>query len=92
MYFVYVLLSERDNRFYTGYTNCIEERMERHNKGFVSSTKSRRPLKLIYYEGCLNQQDAPQREKYLKSGRGKIYIKTRLSEFLSETRPSFNSN
>ena len=69
LYYTYVLQSEKDNKFYTGYTKNIELRFEQHNKGLVQSTKERRPLKLIYFEACLNQQDATHREKYfLESG------------------------
>ncbi len=84
-YYVYVLLSEKDNQFYTGYTSDLNNRATLHNHGKVESTKNRRPLKLIYWEGCLNQQDATRREKYLKSGNGKIYLRNRLSIFLNPT-------
>ena len=84
-YYVYVLLSEKDNQFYTGYTFNIRKRVTSHNGGKVASTKNRRPLKLIYFEGCINQQDASRREKYLKSGNGKIYLRNRLSNFLNPT-------
>jgi site-specific DNA-methyltransferase (adenine-specific)/site-specific DNA-methyltransferase (cytosine-N4-specific) len=53
------------------------------NSGKVSQTKNRRPLKLIYWEGCLNQQDAAKREKYLKTTWGKRYLKGRLKEYLT---------
>jgi len=92
-YYVYVLLSEKDNQWYTGYTSDIRARKKLHDEGKVESTKNRRPLKLIYYEGCLNQQDATRREKYLKSGNGKIYIKSRLRNFfnaVSEISDEFN--
>lgn len=82
-YFVYVLQSKKDNKFYTGYTKNIELRFEQHNKGLVQSTKERRPLKLIYYEACLNQQDATHREKYLKVHYGKMFIKNRLKSYLT---------
>ena len=83
MYFyVYVLLSEKDNQFYTGYTSNLRERLKLHEEGKVISTKNRLPMKLIYFEGCLNQQDATRREKYLKSGNGKIYLRNRLNKFL----------
>ena len=49
-----------------------------HNRGKVFSTQYRMPLELIYYEACLNEQDARAREKYLKSGMGKRYLKNRL--------------
>ena len=77
-YYVYVLLSEKDGMFYTGYTANLRERIKQHEMGAVISTKNRRPFKLIYFEGCLNQQDATRREKYLKSGSGKIYLRNRL--------------
>lgn len=85
IYYVYVLLSEKDNLFYTGYTSDLKNRLELHNSGKVFSTKNRTPLKLIYYEGCLNQQDATRREKYLESGNGKIYLRNRLSNFFNPT-------
>ncbi len=85
-YYVYVLLSEKDNLFYTGYSASLENRVDSHNKGLVPSTKYRRPLKLIYYEGCFNQQDVTRREKYLKSGNGKIYLRNRLKNYFNPTR------
>ncbi len=84
-YYVYILLSEVDNLYYTGYTSSLRERIKLHNEGKVYSTQNRRPLRLIYFEGCINQQDATRREKYLKSGNGKIYLRNRLSKFLNTT-------
>ena len=85
MYYVYVLLSEMDNKFYTGYTNNLKRRIAEHNQGKVKSTKSRVPLILVYYEGSLVQQDATRREKYLKSGNGKIYLRSRLRNYFNPT-------
>lgn len=84
-YYVYVLLSVKDNQLYTGYTSDLKRRLNDHQTGIVNSTKYRLPLKLIYFEGCLNQQDATRREKYLKSGNGKIYIKSRMRLFFNPT-------
>ena len=84
-YFTYVLQSEKDKKYYTGYTKDLKLRFEQHNNGLVESTKNRRPLKLIYFEGCLNQQDATRREKYLKSGNGKIYLKNRMKNYFNPT-------
>ena|SRR5690606_8105432 len=85
-FYVYVLLSQKDGQFYTGYTNSLLSRVKKHNSGLVTSTKSRLPFTLIYWEGCLNQQDATRREKYLKSGNGKIYLKNRLRNYLDIQR------
>jgi len=82
-YYTYVLLSQKDNKFYTGYTSDLKRRFEEHNSGRVKSTKDRRPLILIYYEACLNQQDATHREKYLKSYHGKMFLGNRLKSYLT---------
>jgi putative endonuclease len=78
-----VLHSKKDGNFYTGYTKDLKLRFERHQKGLVESTKDRRPLKLIYYEACLNQKDATHREKYLKRYYGKMFLKNRLKSYLT---------
>ncbi|MCF8278476.1 MAG: GIY-YIG nuclease family protein [Flavobacteriales bacterium] len=83
-FFVYVLRSQKDDLFYTGYTADLRQRLQQHQNGLVHSTKHRLPLELIYFEGCNNQQDATRREKYLKSGNGKIYLKSRLRNFLGD--------
>ena len=83
MYYTYVLRSERDGQFYVGFTKNLELRFERHGKGLVESTKHRRPLQLIYYEACLNRDDATKREKYLKSYHGKMFLRNRLKSYLT---------
>ena len=83
MYYTYVLQSEKDRGFYTGFTKDLKLRFEQHNRGKIDSTKSRRPLKIIYYEGCLNQADATKREKYLKTYNGKRFLHNRLKSYLT---------
>jgi len=83
MYYVYILKSKKDNKNYAGYTKNLKLRFEQHSKGLVGPTKNRRPLKLIYYEACLNQQDATHREKYLKTYHGKMFLKNRLKSYLT---------
>jgi putative endonuclease len=82
-YFVYVLRSQKDRLFYTGYTSDIQNRFDQHCAGQVESTANRRPLELIYWEACLSRQDAIRREKYLKSTWGKRYLKSRLNNYLT---------
>ena len=82
-YYIYVLQSQKDFKFYTGYTKNVQKRIEQHNNGTVESTKNRIPLKLVYWEGCLNQKDATNREKYLKTAWGKRYIKNRIKNYLT---------
>jgi putative endonuclease len=82
MHYVYVLMSQKDGKFYTGSTNNLKRRLDEHNAGKVESTKRRKPFLLIYHEACINEKDARQREKYLKSGMGKKYIRNRLKNYL----------
>jgi putative endonuclease len=82
MQYTYVLVSEKDGNFYTGLTGDLERRLDLHNAGEVPSTKHRRPFRLVYYEACLSRQDAAAREKYLKSGMGKRFLRNRLKATL----------
>ena len=85
MYFVYVLISEKDKKFYTGFSEDVYKRLDQHNKGLVESTKYRRPFKLVYFEASMNLEDALHREKYLKTTYGKRYIRNRLKNLLNES-------
>jgi len=86
MHYTYVLRSDADERFYIGATNDLRARVEAHERGRVRSTAYRRPLRLVYYEACVNADDAFRRERYLKSGRGGRYLRQRLFQWLSEVR------
>jgi len=82
----YVLLSEKDGEFYIGSTSDLRVRVDQDDKGCVRSTAYRRPMRSIYYEGCLSADDARRRERYLKTGRGGRYLKQRLASWLTEIR------
>ena len=56
MFYIYILQSQKDKQFYTGYTNDLKKRLHEHNSGKVFSTKNRLPFSLVYYEACLNQK------------------------------------
>ena len=83
MYYTYVLQSEKDSKFYMGFTKDLKQRFNEHEKGLVESTKNRRPLNLIYYEACLSQKDATKREKYFKTYHGRMFVKRRLESYLT---------
>jgi putative endonuclease len=83
MYYTYVLQSLKDGQFYVGFTENLKLRFERHSKGSVESTRQRRPLKLIYYEACVDIEDAMRREKYFKTYHGKMFLKRRLKSYLT---------
>ena len=67
VYYVYILKSLKDARFYIGYTQNIEERLKRHNSGKVFSTKHRIPFEVVYKENQDTLRAALLREKYLKN-------------------------
>jgi putative endonuclease len=85
MYYTYVLISQKDSKFYIGYTSNLKKRFREHNEGKVSSTTSRLPLKLIYYEACINEFDAKKRERYFKSGYGRRFLHNRLEKYFEES-------
>jgi putative endonuclease len=80
MYYVYVIKSLKDRKIYVGHTNDLKERIREHNNGLVKSTAIRRPFKLLYYEASNILKDAFKREKSLKTGFGRAYLKRRLSD------------
>ena len=86
MNYTYVLLSKKDDRFYTGCTDDLKKRFHEHKMGRVRSTAYRAPLELIYYAACLHRDDALRRERFLKSGRGKRFLRKRLTAFLDGIR------
>ncbi len=65
-FFMYILKSLKDNRLYIGSTSNLKKRFKEHNSGLVTSTKLRRPLKLVYFEGYASEEEARHREHNLK--------------------------
>jgi len=78
MFYTYVLKSKKDGNLYIGWSNDLKSRVEEHNNGLVISTKYRLPMQLVYYEACLSKELAIMREKQLKTGFGRAYLKRRL--------------
>lgn len=85
-YYVYAKESKRDASLYIGYTNNLKERIEKHNRELVSSTKNKTPWHCIYFEACLNEEDAKRRERYLKTNQGARMLKRRLKEYFYASR------
>lgn len=79
MYYTYVLFSKKDGKLYIGWTNNLKERIASHTLGKVLATKYRLPIELVYYEACLIKSKAIEREKQLKTGFGRAYLKRRLT-------------
>ncbi|HRH56321.1 MAG TPA: GIY-YIG nuclease family protein [Chitinophagales bacterium] len=80
MFYVYVLKSQKTKSLYKGQTDNLENRLKEHNTGKVKSTKGFRPWEIIYYEEFPEREDAVSREKYLKSGIGRQFLKEIIND------------
>lgn len=84
MYYVYVLECQNDNSWYIGYSSDLRKRIKEHQKGYgCRTTSTKENWKLIYYEAYLIKADAIGREKFLKSGSGRVYLKKQLKNYFS---------
>ena len=84
MCYVYVLKSESDDGLYIGFTTDLRRRLKEHHAGKSFATSYRRPWRLIYYEAYLEEADALGRERYLKSGGGRRFLKAQLRHHLEK--------
>jgi len=84
IWYVYLLSSKKTDRWYIGSTKDLRKRILSHNSSKNKSTKYGAPWKFIYCEINLNKKDARAREKYLKSGMGRRYLKNRLKFFFAK--------
>ena len=83
MYYVYVAQGKSSGKLRIGLTNDLQEWLREHNNK-AAFTKDRVPFRVIYYEVFINKLDAIAREKYLKSGMGKHYLKNSLKHHCSK--------
>lgn len=84
MYYVYIIESQKNSDLYKGFTKDINNRIKEHNAGLVLATRNFRPWKLVYCEVFLNKQDAISREKYLKGGWGRKFLKDVIKNYLKK--------
>jgi putative endonuclease len=84
VFYVYVIKSKGDGGFYIGYSSNLRARLWQHQEGRSRATSYRGPWRLIYYKAYLRQSDALGREKYLKSGAGRRFLKAQLRYYLAE--------
>jgi len=84
MHYPYVLRSVSDDGLYIGYSANLRKRFAQHVQGRAFATSYRGPWKLIYYEAYIEQADALGRERYLKSGYGRKFLKSQLRNYLAK--------
>jgi len=78
-YFVYVIRSLTRNYIYVGISDNPDRRIEQHNKGYNRATKPYLPFEILLIEEYSDRLSARTREKYLKSGVGKEYLKDKFT-------------
>ena len=86
MFLNYVIQSIKDDQLYTGITSDLKKRLTEHNQGLNFSTKRYKPWKIVYYEACMDKDDAVRREGYLKTTQGIRLIKRRLKEYFYKSK------
>lgn len=82
MYYTYLLECIKDRSWYIGYTSDLKRRFSQHNSSKGGKTTKNKLWDLIYYEAYKNKADAEGRERYLKSGSGRKYLKKQLTHYL----------
>ena len=76
-FYTYVLKCA-DTNFYIGSTSDLKKRLDEHCRGASSDTSKRLPIELVYYEACRSIDAARERERQLKTGFGRGYLRKRL--------------
>ena len=82
VFYVYVLRSESDSGFYIGFSTNLRKRLKQHQDGESFAASHRGPWKLIYYEAYTEREDAEGREKFLKSGAWRRFLRTQLRHYI----------
>ncbi len=81
-YYVYILRSESTGKTYVGQTNNLEQRIAQHNdpdfKLTLYTKRNKGPWELIHSEEYGTRVEAMRREKQLKSGQGREWIRERI--------------
>jgi putative endonuclease len=78
-YVVYILQSQKDQSYYTGYSQCMESRLREYNEGSTRYTLQKRPWKLVYTETCATKKEAIKRERFLKRQRNRAFYERLIS-------------
>lgn len=87
MYFVYVLVSQKNGKLYTGFTNDLRRRFKEHNdENGGKYTSKNGTFKLVFYEAYVAKQDALSQEKFYKSGYGREVLQQKIEKSLNILR------
>ena len=79
MYFVYILYSEKCNRYYVGYSADVEAILIRHNSGMVTATKNYRPYRICASKQFSSEREARKEEFRIKKQKSRVYIESLIT-------------
>ena len=83
MFYVYLLHSAQDAGLYIGFCTDLRRRLNEHKNGASQATNFRGPWSLIYYEAYIDEVDVIGRERYLKSGGGRKFLRSQLRNYFA---------
>ena len=81
MFFIYILKSSKNGKYYIGSTHNLEKRLKEHNSGKTRSTKKLTPLEIVYTESYSTNKEARKRELYIKNRKSRKYIESLIKSF-----------
>lgn len=77
-YYIYILKSLVSKKSYVGYSMDVDARLAQHNKGESNFTNKYKPWTVIHTEMYETQEEATDRERYLKSRSGRRWLKSNI--------------
>jgi len=91
MYYVYVLYSDLIDKYYVGHTNNIDRRITEQNLRSGRYTSHKGTWRLVYKEEVATRSEAMKREKFLKTGKGRDYFKSKIESANKESNEKIHS-
>ena len=79
-YYIYILLSFKNDDIYIGSTANLQKRIDLHNQGKVKSTQAYRPRKLLEYQELGSRSEVVRKERFLKTGQQKEILRKKYGQ------------
>jgi putative endonuclease len=73
-FFVYILFSQKINRYYVGYTSDLDKRLQEHNSGISTFTAKASDWKIMFTQQFNSREEAHKRELEIKNKKSRKYI------------------
>ena len=80
MFFVYIIYSDKIDKFYIGYSANVNDRLVKHNQKSYGFSNTGKPWRLVYSESYLTKKEAMLREKQLKDWKNRERIEKLIKD------------